>query len=289
MSGWNDFFTNESTEASQAAPNELFATTFSESQLDLLRHIVRDRLGINLPREKDYLLISKFSRMAQDRGFTDIEAFLADLRRESHENEIALAKHLTTNHTFFFREAAHFEILTTLLLANRAISFPRIWCAANSTGEEVYTIAIVLCEAGYRDFILLGSDINLEVLKLSRRGEYKGERLREMPPHLIRKYFSQTDSSGGGTFQVRPDMLRRVLLKRLNLLDNLEFEQKFNVIFCRNVLIYFDLEIQRQVVRNLLKNLESGGYLFLGHSEPLLDAELLSHVRSVGTSVYQKK
>lgn len=258
---------------------------FSVHQLQTLRQLVREKLGIHISDEKDYLLSSKFSRMMASLGLEQVSDLMALLQHPTHDLELRLARFLTTNHTYFFREPDHFAVLVKQIQAYQR-EIPRIWCAASSTGEEVYSIVISLLEAGIQQFRLLASDINLEVLKACREGVYHPDRLHEVPKALLWKYFDRSGPLDNPVWRVKADLRQRVVLKRLNLVDPLVFEDQFQAIFCRNVMIYFDQATQKTVVANLLANLVPGGYLFVGHSEPLIN--IAEKVTAVASSVYKK-
>lgn len=258
---------------------------FSPDEMDSLRRLVYERLGISISKEKEYLITSKFGHFMHQDGIATVAELLELLRHATPETDLKLARFLTTNHTFFFREAQHLDILASLLKKNPGKHF-RIWCAANSTGEEPYSILISLLENGIGDFEILGSDINLEVLKVCRKGEYRTDRFREMPKHLLLKYFTRVGPPENQTWKIKPELAKRVILKRLNLLHNFHFAEDFDIIFCRNVLIYFDIATQIQVISNLLRNLRVNGYLFVGHSEPLINSQ--EKIVQVAAAVYRK-
>ena len=258
--------------------------SFSKQELQTLRSVVEERLGIHIGPEKDYLLASRFGKMLNFNGMADGKELIASLRGMSLDTEKVLASFLTTGHTFFFREPEHFGILVKLL-GNSRLQAPRIWCAASSTGEEVYSIVISLLEAGIADFSFLASDVNLEALKACRQGVYRDDRLNGVEPSLIKRYFLK--GSQPGSFQINPGLSRRIILKRLNLTERFRIEHKMDIVFCRNVLIYFTPATQMKVLANIENNLAQGGYLFLGHSEPLMGS--LRNLVLIAPSVYQKK
>lgn len=258
---------------------------FSPREIGILRRVVHARLGINISEEKEYLLVNKFGRMMDDLRLERVRDLIEALKQPTSEIELKLARFLTTNHTFFFREAQHFSALCQLV--NRYPSRkPRIWCAASSTGEEVYSIVIHLLEAGINDFLLVASDINLEVLKACRDGLYRADRVLEVPRHLLFKYFNPVDRFGVRQWQVKQELRKRVILKRLNLMDDLRFEQDFHFVFCRNVMIYFDPTTQAKVVSHLLATMAPEGYLFVGHAEPLIN--IRERIIPVAPSIYLK-
>jgi chemotaxis protein methyltransferase CheR len=231
--------------------------------------------------EKIYLIRHRIDKLC--RGGEDPRALVARMSVDPAFAARILGSTFTTGHTFFFREAEHFRHLCRDLSA-RGIAEPRIWCAASSTGEEAYTIAISLLEAGYRRFILLASDVNAEALRACRRGRYKADRFHDMPPDLLQRYFDKVE---GDTYEAKPFLRSKIILKRLNLMDNLRFEAAFHSIFLRNVFIYFKAETQGQVLGTMRANLEPGGLLYVGLSEPLLGFQ--SIVEQVAPGAYRFK
>jgi chemotaxis protein methyltransferase CheR len=269
------------SDQSQDWPNE--GPVFSTGQLHQLRHLVREHTGISISIEKDYLLINKLTRIMQNCQIPSPAALIKALEHPDQTMVHCLHRYITTNHTYFFREASHFQALTRFI-KNKPSQQARIWCAASSTGEEVYSLLFSLLEEGIDNFLLLASDINLDVLKTCRRGIYHQDRLANVAMPIRTRYFNELSTKG--TWQVKDELRKRIILKRLNLVDELRFVDTFHYIFCRNVLMYFDLHTQAQVVRHLCANLAPKGYLFLSHSEPLLK---LNHgLVAAGASIYRK-
>jgi chemotaxis protein methyltransferase CheR len=253
--------------------------------LDLFRELIHERLGIHISSDKNYLLENKLGRLLTRGtygGVAELYKMLKDNRGESMED---LVRYITTTHTFFFRENSHLTILRNDILI-RKIVHPLIWVAACATGEEVYSIIIELLEHGIVDFFIVATDINKEVLQQCKRGVYSRDRMKEMGEGIIHKYFTRVDGTQE-LYQVKPFLKDHFILKKLNLINELRFEKKFTYIFCRNVLIYFDLATQRRVLDNLLANLDDLGYLFVGHSESLL--HVTGKLEAVFSSVYNKK
>ncbi|HYA31932.1 MAG TPA: protein-glutamate O-methyltransferase CheR, partial [Thermodesulfovibrionales bacterium] len=218
---------------------------------------------------------------------------LYDKRKE--DELTAAIEVLTVNETFFFREknqlkAFSDEILPEIGETNREKKKIRIWSAGCSTGEEPYTIAMLILEYGGLygwDIEILGSDINQRVLTTARRGIYRKNSFRTAEPSLIRKYFKEED----GSFLISEDVKRLVSFSCLNLLDpfKVRFMGQMDVIFCRNVLIYFDHPARKKVVENFHSNLVEGGYLLLGHAESLVNISTSFALRHLKNDmVYQK-
>jgi chemotaxis protein methyltransferase CheR len=253
--------------------------------LQHINRIIHDSTGIYLPEEKSYLLIHKISRLLKNGG-CDLDVFYESIKNGNKEEVDNLINNVTTNHTFFFRERNHLDVLIKNIKA-RKNKHPKIWCAASSTGEEVYSIIISLLENNIRNFILIASDINSKVLFHMKKGIYNESKMTEMDGKILSKYFTRHDISGNSCYEVRDYLKKYFIVKRINLIDNIKFEMKFDYIFCRNVLMYFNKSTQESVIDMLLNNLDDSGFLFVGHSESLL--HLNYKLASVFSSVYNKR
>ena len=261
------------------------ASGIDEAYLDLFRELIHERLGIYISYDKNYLLENKLGRLLARGGYGSVAELYKMLKENRAGSMEDLVRYITTTHTYFFRENNHLTVLRNDILI-RKIAHPLIWVAASATGEEVYSIIIELLEHGITDFFIVATDINKEVLLQCKRGVYSRDRMKEMGEAIINKYFTKV----GGTqelYRVKPFLKEHFILKKLNLIEDLRFEKQFDYIFCRNVLIYFDLETQRRVLDNLLANLKDLGYLFVGHSESLL--HVTGKIEAVFSSVYNKK
>ena len=260
--------------------------SFAPQTLDLFRELIRKESGIFITPQKDYLLVNKLARLVKKSGVSSLENLYRQIQNGDHQALENLLNAMTTNHTFFFREKNHLSILRKDIQI-KGLRRPLIWVAASSTGEEVYSIIIELLEGGVTDFLIVASDINREVLVKMKRGVYPVQRFGEVNEGLIQKYFTRDPEGKTGYYQVKDFLKSYVMAKQLNLLDRFRFEAPFDYIFCRNVLIYFDKPTQKRVIDNLLRNLSDLGYLFIGHSESLMN--VTDRVESVFTSVYNKK
>jgi chemotaxis protein methyltransferase CheR len=243
---------------------------------------VRSRLGTHLGPHKDYLLEARLERLKVKEGYRNLEDFHRDLKSGDGRALDALARHMTTNHTYFFREAEHFP-LHVRLLRQSGTSRVRLWSAAGSTGEEGYTLAMVLAEAGFQDFLVLVSDVNREVIAQAHQGVYDPGRMGKVPPELVDRYFVRRED---GSYQVLPVLRAKLRFRCINLIEELEIGEYLDVIFCRNLLIYFDDAGIRQVLDRLAEALKPGGHLFLGQSEGFHRPP--PGLKRVGPSVYQK-
>jgi chemotaxis protein methyltransferase CheR len=266
--------------------NTEYRIKINQNYLNLFRELIYNRLGIYISIEKDYLLDNKLEKLIKNGGYRSISQLFHSLKLENKQSVEDLIHYITTTHTFFFREKIHLKILYNDILLKKKKK-TRIWCAASSTGEEVYSIIIELLEHGIRDFLIIATDINSNVLKICKRGIYYKDRLKEVPPNIIKKYFTKSIEHGPNYYKVNDSLKEYFILKKINLIEKTEFKEKLDYIFCRNVLIYFNKDTQTKVVENILRNLKDTGYLFIGHSESLL--HLSDKIESVFSSVYNKK
>jgi len=269
-----------------------------EDVFRLLRDYIRDYCGIYFDENSKYLLerrLSRRVRLHQFKSFRDYYHFL-NYDRRKEEELVEVIDTLTTNETYFFREDAQLkaftdEIVPEIMRSKKDDRSLRIWSAGCSTGEEPYTIAMLLMENGLAsgmDVEITGSDINQKVLTSARRGIYKRGSFRSTDDRLLRKYFKE-DSLG--SFKISEEVRKLVSFSYLNLFDpyKLSFLKGFDIIFCRNVIIYFDTDSKKKLVNTFYSKLQPGGYLLLGHAESLLNistAFKLVHLKN--DMVYQK-
>jgi chemotaxis protein methyltransferase CheR len=263
----------------------------------LLRDFIRDYCGLYFDDSSKYLLerrLSRRVRLHQLNTFLDYYRFLTyDRRREAELVEVIDS--LTTNETYFFREEAQLrafkdEIIPEFLRPGGKKSL-RVWSAGCSTGEEPYTVGMILAEAGClgeTEIEIIGSDINQKVLTAARRGVYKRGSFRTIKEDMVRKYFKEESP---GSFRISDEIKKLVTFSHLNLFDpyRLSFLREFDVIFCRNVMIYFDAESKKKLIKMFYDKLNPGGYLLLGHAESLLNVTTtfrLVHLRN--DMVYQR-
>ncbi len=265
----------------------------------LLRDLIHDYCGIYFDDGSKFLLQRRLGRRLEQRQLKDFEGYYHYLRydRKRDEELAVLVDNLTTNETYFFRESLQLKAFSEELLpelrerlGGRKIL--RIWSAGCSTGEEPYTIAILLLESGdwWRDWEveILGSDINQRVLHTARKGVYKKNSHRATSPEMVKKYFIE---EGKGDYRVVDRVKELVSFSYLNLLDPYKTSliRDIDVIFCRNVIIYFDREAKRTVIDSFYDKLREGGYLLLGHSESLINISNAFVLRTLKNDmVYQK-
>lgn len=246
--------------------------------------------GINLSEMKKPLVMTRLVGRLRHYGlasYGDYFALLMDGRQAS-ERQTAVDL-LTTNETHFFREPKHFEFLAEHVLAGHAARPPcRIWSAACSTGEEAYSIAMTLADRlGQAPWEVLASDLSMRVLEQARSGHYPLERAKSIPRRYLVDYCLRGIGTQAGTFLIDPGIRARVQFAQVNLNAALPAVGEFDVVFIRNAMIYFDLEIKRQVAARLVKQLRRGGFIFVGHAESLHD--ISDAVEMVMPSVYRKR
>ena len=252
----------------------------SDADYDFLCQLVYDRSRIDLGRDKQVLVASRLAKRLRQLNLKDYHEYCNLLRSAAGEEELTfLIDRISTNHTHFFRELKHFEFLTEVVFPawqaemRRGEPF-RIWSAASSTGEEPYSLAIHLAEhfapAESGRWQIEATDISTRVLDVARQGIYELERLSGVSPDVMRRHFQKGEKKWAGQFRVKDELRRRVRFQHLNLLGGAyPFTELFDLILCRNVMIYFDRPTQETLVGQLSRQLVPGGHLLVGHSESL--------------------
>jgi len=247
--------------------------TITDQEFALFQRLIYKIAGISLSEAKKVLLVGRLQKRLRHHELETFSEYYHLLSSDRHPEELQIMVDLlTTNETYFFREPQHFEFLRDEILAKRRnpAAF-RVWSAASSTGEEAYTLAMTLAEyLPNHAWEVVGSDISTQVLEKARHGHYPMDRNEGIPPEFLRKYCLKGVRANAGTFLIAPELRQRVKFYQVNLtLPVTEDVGKFEVIFLRNVMIYFDMETKRKVVQNLLPHLVTGGYFIIGHSETL--------------------
>lgn len=258
----------------------LAGPALADADYEFLRQLVYERSRIHLGPDKRVLVTARLAKRLRHHGLNSYGAYCDLLRSPRGAEELQfLIDRISTNHTHFFREQKHFDFLRETVLPQwcgarcRAEPF-RIWSAASSTGEEAYSIAIELAEhfapAAAHRWLIDGTDISTRVLEIAQRGIYDADRLRTIPADVLRRHFQRGVNQWAGHYRVKEELRRSVSFRHLNLLDgDYPFTGAFDLIFCRNVMIYFDRPTQETLVRQLAEKLTTGGYLMVGHSESL--------------------
>jgi chemotaxis protein methyltransferase CheR len=261
---------------------------FSREEFQRVRRLIYEHAGISLAETKQEMVYSRLARRLRARGLRGFGDYLDLLQRGDAAEWEAFVNALTTNLTAFFREPHHFPVLAEHLRARRSANPATIWCAACSTGEEAYSIAMTAAEVSgdFRCAVrVLATDLDTNVLATAEAGLYGPDRLEPVSAERIRRHFS-AGTPPGGKSRVRDELRSMISFRRLNLLDaHWPLRGPFDAIFCRNVLIYFDKATQRRILERFAPLLAPSGLLFVGHSEALHNAHDL--FRSRGRTVYE--
>lgn len=275
--------------------NNLFShASLSERSFNKLSSFIEENLGIKMPVNKKIMLESRLQKRLKKLHINDFDKYLEYLFSEDgmKDEYSRLIDVVTTNKTDFFRESNHFDFLRDNILSTPPFNKKEnlnIWSSASSTGEEAYTIAIVMEEfcAAYTNinYSILATDISEEVLDVGKKAVYDDERINPVPPLLRNKYFLRSKDHTKKLYRIKPDIRKNILFKQLNLMDNYSLQKKMDIVFCRNILIYFDRPRQEQVLRRIIQQIKPGGILFLGHSETLTGMSL--GLKSIGATVYK--
>jgi chemotaxis protein methyltransferase CheR len=245
-----------------------------KAQFERISQLVGQLTGINLHSGKQELVRARLAKRLRLLGLKSFDTYMEYLEHDHPEGEVvAMIEAMTTNKTSFFREPQHFSYLRRQIvpgLTNRKI---RVWSAGCSSGEEPYSAAISLEEAiqdhALWDIEILATDLSSPMIAHARKAVYGAKHLQDVPPLLISKYFACIETRPARRYRVIEPLRRRVHFVRLNLMGEWPMKGPFDVIFCRNVMIYFDKVVQGRLVNRFWKLLKPGGHLFVGHSESL--------------------
>lgn len=269
----------------------LMALELNEEHFRKISEIVYRSSGINLKKGKEALVRARLAKRLRARGIFNVQAYLDYIESVEGSHEQALfIDVMTTNKTSFFREAEHFNYLRDQILPELKSRRLRFWSAACSSGEEPYTLAIWLREnmadIDNRDVLILATDLSRRMLEKARLAVYPAEALQSLPSTQFKKYFSELNAQQERSYRVDESIRKLVRLAWLNLLEPWPMKGPFNVIFCRNVMIYFDRPTQQRLIQRFYELLEPGGYLFVGHSEGL--SSISHQFRYMRPATYRK-
>ena len=268
----------------------------TDKEFEKFSVLIYNKTGIHLKLEKKELLNARLGKRLRACQLTSFETYYDLVMHDSSGNELVhLINAVSTNFTSFFREIAHFDFLTSDVLPQLSISKGRqstinVWSSACSSGEEPYTLAMVIDQFMRRQTNLscsiLATDISTKVLGAAERGIYPQERVDKMPKNFLHTYFQRGVGRSAGFVKAKPAIRNLVTFRRFNLMDQFPWQEEFDIIFCRNVMIYFNKETQDELVRKFYQSLTPGGFLFIGHSESLGNTK--SKFKQAATTVYQK-
>ena len=261
---------------------------FTQSEFERIRTLLYQHSGIKLNDSKKDMVYSRLGRRLRATGMKSFQEYLELVEQDEGNEWEAFINSLTTNLTAFFREPHHFPLLKEHVLSLRKKPL-RLWCSAASTGEEPYTMAMTMIDAfgSYKPPVeIIATDIDTNVLTKARAGIYSLERVEKLPPETLKRFFLKGTGKNNGFVQVRKELRDLISFRTLNLLDEQwPINGTFDVIFCRNVMIYFDKETQYKILKRFAPMLESHGLLFAGHSESLHHAADFFKLR--GNTIYE--
>ena len=282
-------------EGSPAAGRDLQLKKFAFGAEDFaaLRELVKTHTGIHLSEQKREMVYGRLSRRLRALGLESFREYRELLARGDSDELVQFCNAITTNLTSFFREAHHFQYLRQLLLARTASGGGsrrlRFWSAGCSSGEEPYSMAMIIREvlpdARRWDIRILATDLDTEVLGRGERGVYDEERVRGMAAGRLERFFCREGGSGAG-YAVTPELRELIRFRELNLMHTLPMKGPFDAIFCRNVVIYFDKDTQRELFARFARLQRPGDVLFLGHSESLY--RVSDEYTLVGKTIYRR-
>ncbi|MDH4394435.1 MAG: CheR family methyltransferase [Limnobacter sp.] len=246
--------------------------TFTEKDFSRVRELILKTAGISLAPSKQSMVYSRLARRLRETSFIKFTDYLDSLEKSTNNPEWEhFTNALTTNLTSFYREAHHFDILTRQL--SNLSHKPRIeiWCSAASTGEEPYTLAITAMEAFGSispPVRILATDIDTKCLETARQGVYRMDQVEKIPKDILKKYFLKGNGESEGLIRVRPEVQKLITFRQLNLLsNNWNLRSGFDAIFCRNVMIYFEKDVQMDILKRFAPLMSKDGLLYAGHSE----------------------
>jgi len=258
----------------------------TDNEFRQFRSFIFKVAGISMSDAKRPLVSGRLAKRVRQRGTPSYDAYFQLIQRDQAECQMAVDL-LTTNETYFFREPKHFDFLRERVLPTWERRPLRLWSGACSSGEEPYTLAMTLAEGlGERPWEIVASDLSTRVLAKARQGQYPMTEAESIPSALLRRYCFKGVGENEGTFLVDPKLAARISFRQINLNNSLPDMGTFDIIFLRNVMIYFDLPTKRQVVERLVRHLRPGGYFFISHSESLNG--VTDALKMINPSIYQR-
>ena len=274
--------------------------TLSEAEFKRIATYIESHVGIKMPPEKRLMMQSRLSARLKALNLDSYQAYIDYVFSESagpnNDEIIMMIDAMTTNLTEFFREPQHFDFMKSTVLpefVQQGRNSVKLWSAGCSTGQEPYTLSMVMRDfidthhSQLRNYSILATDISTKVLDKASNAVYPLDATKGIPIDILRKHFLKGKNPEKPMVRIKPEIRNRVNFMRLNFMDDdYGFRDNLQIIFCRNVLIYFDKQNQEKVIRKFASYLESGGYLFLGHSETIFGMDL--PFKTVAPTVFQK-
>jgi chemotaxis protein methyltransferase CheR len=269
--------------------------TFTEKDFRIVQKLVAEHAGIQLSEAKKDLVYSRLSRRLRQLKIDSFKSYLELLHDDQHEEWVDFTNAITTNLTSFFRENHHFEflgkkLLPSLMEKKQRDKRLRIWSAGCSTGEEVYSIAMTIKEtvpqnSGW-DVKILATDLDSNVVATGKAGIYGEERVQGLPKPRLRRWFMRGKGENSGWVRVKPELQQMVDFRQMNLLQPWPIKGPFDIIFCRNVVIYFNKDTQKVLFNRYADILAPDGHLFIGHSESLF--KVSDRFDLLGQTIYRR-
>jgi chemotaxis protein methyltransferase CheR len=262
---------------------------WTDADFDRVQKLIYQRAGISLHNGKHAMVYSRLSRRLRETGYRSFNEYLGWLESSDGSEWQEFINALTTNLTSFFREDHHFKIFHEYLRLHKQNGKLKVWCCAASTGEEPYSILITAIDAlgPQPNLALMASDIDSKVLSIAARGVYRIENMRNINDEQFRSFFLRGKGGNAGMVRIKPELQKLVDFKIVNLVkDSWPFQEIFDVVFCRNVMIYFDGPTQRSVLERIYRVMAPGGLLFVGHAENFSESRDLFVLK--GKTVYER-
>jgi chemotaxis protein methyltransferase CheR len=265
----------------------------TDRDLGQIVRLVYDRSGITLHDGKRSLVTARLQKRLRAHGYTTFSAYLKHVENDAKGDELVeLLDAIATNHTYFFREEQHFDLLGSRVVPEwraKTGSGPfKVWSAACSTGEEPYTIAMTLrAMSPAPEFAITASDLSTKALRAAKSAVYKLPSVESLPREVLRAGFERGMGEQAGLVRVSAEVRKHVTFHNLNLLEIGDLRERFDVVFCRNVMIYFDKSVQQRVVQMLERHIKPGGYLFISHAESLNGVQ--HGLKWIAPAVYRKE
>ncbi len=263
----------------------IYNSRLSERDFNRISTFIEKNYGIRLPAIKKAMVQNRLYKRLKATEFDTFDDYINHVFSEKGKTEIEfMVNEITTNKTDFFRENGHFDFLKNVVIKNN--NFFKIWSAGCSTGEEPYSIAMLMSENS-KNYEILASDISSKALQKAKEAIFTPDKTKDIPEKLLKKYFTEKIYNKKITYKAKDILSKNIKYSQINLMNaNYGIQNNFDIIFFRNVLIYFNPNTQKKILKNVISHLKTGGYLFIGHSEAIYDKTLT--IENINPSVYIK-